>query len=221
MNIASNHLTHEPVHRIKHRVRGQGTIKVTQTNIIRLYNKSMSGVDLMDHLLGSYRPMIRAKKWWWPLMTNLLNISIVAAGKFYCVLQQRDAKITHLEFRRNISLVLTKSSTITNQPQGADMQNCFLKCDMITKIIMQYLALKADVWCVKKKTRSKCSKCNLRLHYSTGSFCFRNYHNLCRKIVILFVVYIIFYALIAILQLVNTKQNRKKRVFFQAIFCKN
>ena len=72
----------------------------------------------MDRLLGSYRPMIRAKKWWWPLMTNLLNISIVAAWKFYCVLHQKDAKITHLEFKRNISLVLTKSSTIRNQSQG-------------------------------------------------------------------------------------------------------
>ena len=118
MNIASNHFTHEPVHRIKRRVRAQGTIEVTQPNIIRLYNKGIGEVDLMDRLLGSYRPMIRAKKWWWPLMTNLLNISIVAARKFYCVLHQKDAKITHLEFRRNIFLVLTKSSTIRNQSQG-------------------------------------------------------------------------------------------------------
>ena len=78
----------------------------------------MGGVDLMDRLLGMYRPMIRAKKWWWPLMTNLLNIFIVAASKFYCVLHQKDAKITHLKFRRNISIVLTKSSTIKNQSQG-------------------------------------------------------------------------------------------------------
>ena len=79
VNIASNHFTHEPVHRIKRRVRGQGTIEVTQPNFIRLYNKGIGGVDLLDRLLGSYRPMIRAKKWWWSLMTNLLNISIVAA----------------------------------------------------------------------------------------------------------------------------------------------
>ena len=62
VNIASNHFTHEPVYRIKRRVRGQGTIEVTQPNIIRSYNKGMGGVDLMDRLLGSYRPMIRAKK---------------------------------------------------------------------------------------------------------------------------------------------------------------
>ena len=61
MNIASNHFTHEPVHRNKRRARGQGTIEVIQPNIIRLYNKGTGGVDLMDGLLGSYRPMIRAK----------------------------------------------------------------------------------------------------------------------------------------------------------------
>ena len=110
----------------------------------------MGGVDLMDRLLGSYRPMIRAKKWWWPFMTNLLNISIVAAWKFYCVLHQKDAKVTHLEFRRNTYLVLTKSSTIRNQSQGGRHAICLLKCDMMAKIIIQYLALKADVWCVKR-----------------------------------------------------------------------
>ena len=34
VNIASNHFTHEPVHCIKRRVGGQGTIEVTQPNII-------------------------------------------------------------------------------------------------------------------------------------------------------------------------------------------
>ena len=176
VNIASNHFTHEPVHRIKRRVRGQGIIEVTQPNIIQLYNKGMGGVVLMDRLLGSYRPMIRAKKWWWPLMSNLLNISIVSAWKFYCVLHLKDAKITHLEFRRNISLVLTKSSTIRNQSQGGR------HADLPSKVRYDgqdhNLLPCAQGRCVvyQKNTRSKCSKCNLRLHYSKRSFCFRNYH---------------------------------------------
>ena len=106
-------------------------------------------------------------------MTNLLNISIVAAWKFYCVLHQKDAKITHFEFRRNISLVLTKSSRIRNESQWgrhADLPSV-VRCDGQDHNSVPC----AQGRCVvcQKNTRSKCSKCNLRLYYSKGSFCFR------------------------------------------------
>ena len=39
----------------------------------------MGGVDVIDRLLGSYRPIIRDKKWYWPLIINAINISVVAA----------------------------------------------------------------------------------------------------------------------------------------------
>ena len=53
-------------------------------------------------------------------MTNLLSISIVAAWKFYCTLRKKDAKKTsHLDFRRDIVLVLMKSSSSRRQTQGS------------------------------------------------------------------------------------------------------
>ena len=176
VNIASNHFTHEPVHCIKRRVRGQGTNEVTQPNIIRLYNKGIGGVDLMDRLLGSYRPMIRAKIWWRPLMTNLLYISIVAAWKFYCVLHQKDAKITHFEFRRNISLVLTKSSKIRNQSQGGRHADLPSEVRYDGQDHNQVPCAQDRCVVCQKNTRPQCSKSNLMLYYSKESFCFRNYH---------------------------------------------
>ena len=38
----------------------------------------MGRVDSMDLLLVFYRPSICGKKWYWPLFTNMLNISVVA-----------------------------------------------------------------------------------------------------------------------------------------------
>ena len=51
--------------------------------IVSKYNRGMGGVDVIDKLLGAYRPVIRGKKWWYPLFTNALNISVVAAWRLY------------------------------------------------------------------------------------------------------------------------------------------
>ncbi|KAK7077729.1 hypothetical protein SK128_013730, partial [Halocaridina rubra] len=62
--------------------------------------------------------MIGGSKWWWPLMINLVNITIVAAWKFYCALHpEEEIKMTLLEFRREIALVLVRSKSI-RQSQG-------------------------------------------------------------------------------------------------------
>ena len=48
--------------------KGKGS--VDQPKVISVYNKGMDGLDLLDMLLGSYRPNLRSKKWWWPLFSN-------------------------------------------------------------------------------------------------------------------------------------------------------
>ena len=92
VNIASNFLAHESYFRTKRQFREQETVEVSQPNIIQTYNKGMGGVDLMDQLLGSYRPMTRARKWRWPLMLNMSNVSVVNAWKFYSVFHYKDGK---------------------------------------------------------------------------------------------------------------------------------
>ena len=60
----------------------------------------------MDCLLGSYRPTIRGKKWYWPLAINAINISVVAACRLRCAVQEKP--MVHLEFRREITICLLK-----------------------------------------------------------------------------------------------------------------
>ena len=42
-------------------VRGKGKVQVPQPYLIAAYNQGMGGVDLMDRLLGAYRPATKAK----------------------------------------------------------------------------------------------------------------------------------------------------------------
>ena len=78
VHICNNYSTHLPVHRCKRQVMG-ATLHVPQPHLVAQYNKGMGGVILMDCLMVSYRPSIRGKKWYWPLFTNMLNITVVAA----------------------------------------------------------------------------------------------------------------------------------------------
>ena len=37
----------------------------------------MGGVDIVDNTVSCYRVKIRAKKWYWPLFTNMLSLAAV------------------------------------------------------------------------------------------------------------------------------------------------
>ena len=89
-------------------MKGKGKVSVDQPKVISEYNKGMGGVDLLDMLLGSYRPNRRSKKWWWPLFANTLNIAVVAAFKIHnkvCVDQ-----LSHLDFRIEVAEVMVRAN---------------------------------------------------------------------------------------------------------------
>ena len=128
-----------------------------------MYNKGMGGVDVCDRLLSSNRPRLRTKKWWWNLFSHALNLSIVAAFKFYN--EANKSKVTHLEFRREVARALVKSESIRHRAGGPtappceearyDGMNHFLEATKQGRCIL-----------CKKNTRLSCVKCGKRLHKS-------------------------------------------------------
>ena len=82
---------------------------VKQPHLVHMYNAGMGGVDLMNCLLSSYWPSIRGKKWYWPLFSNFINLTVVAAWRLFC--KANDEEISHLNSRRQINLCLLKQET--------------------------------------------------------------------------------------------------------------
>ena len=100
--------SHQSIKSQGKRVKGKGKVSVDQPKVIAEYNKGIGGVDLFDMLLGSYRPNLRSKKWWWPLFANALNIAVVAAFKIHkkvCVDQ-----LSHLDFRIEVAEVMVRAN---------------------------------------------------------------------------------------------------------------
>ncbi|KAG5877348.1 hypothetical protein JTB14_005148 [Gonioctena quinquepunctata] len=58
-------------------------ILVNRPQCMAMYNKNMGGTDLMDHGVANYRIGIREKKWYWPIFTWLVDVSVHNAWVLY------------------------------------------------------------------------------------------------------------------------------------------
>ena len=66
------------------------------------YNLDMGGVDLLDRFISQYRPTVQAKKWYWPLFVNCIEMLTVAAWRLHVTL----GTFPRLDFREFIRLVV-------------------------------------------------------------------------------------------------------------------
>lgn len=177
VNVASNCYTHEPVLSVTRRVKGSSQVAVTQPHLVKRYNDGMGGVDLMDRLLAAYRPTIRGKKWWWPLFLNVVNVSVVAAWRLHCSIARQ--KMDHLSFLREVALCLLKTELDEPRRQTgggphSDLPD-YLRFDGVGHHRMSCPQGRCRV--CQANTRTKCAKCDARLHCDKGTVCFAVYHS--------------------------------------------
>lgn len=79
---------------------------IPQPQLLKNYNSWMGGVDQHDWFVGKYATKIRAKKWYWPLFTRILDMAVVNAWIVYR--QVNKTNITLLEYRRSICVPYIK-----------------------------------------------------------------------------------------------------------------
>ncbi|XP_065193176.1 piggyBac transposable element-derived protein 3-like [Sycon ciliatum] len=170
VNAASNYATHEPLATVKRRVKNVSNTTVTQPHLIQLYNKGMGGVDLFDRLLGSYRPRISGKKWYWALFVNHLNATVVAAWRLHCKVHEKP--MSHIEFRREITVSLLKTD-LRPEPRVSGLP-VDVRYDGVGHTRESTTQGRCKV--CKRNTRCKCSKCGVRLHFDHGANCNELYH---------------------------------------------
>ena len=171
----SNFATHEPVVNVTRRVKNVSNTVVSQPNLISQYNQGMGGVDLFDRLLGSCRPIIRGKKWYWPLLINNLNACVVAAWRLHCRVQETPP--THKAFRRQVTLCLLKGDVTGAISRGISVAD--LPADIRYDGVGHTKGPATQGRCrvCRRNTRFVCQKCKVRLHFGDrGTVCSTVYH---------------------------------------------
>ena len=150
-------------------------VQLQQPHLTNAYNQGKGGVDLMDRMLASYRPSIRGKKWYWPLFTNALNVTVVAAWRIHCKIAEYP--MSHLDFRRKIAICLLKMSMVSRLQVGSGPRvnlpdDVRFDGEAHEKVAASHGRCKV----CKKNCRYMCAKCKMRLHYDCGSSCHVTYH---------------------------------------------
>jgi hypothetical protein len=140
--------------------------------IILLYNAFMGGVDCMDKLLSTYRPSIVGKKWYFPLIVHMLNVSVTNAWVIHKAANTNP--MSHLDFRREIAMALLNTPTvIAPQPTRTALpvpeEKRFTGWGHFPESIEQQLRC---AHC-HKKAKFRCITCGVTLH----PLCFSFYHS--------------------------------------------
>ncbi|KAF2905227.1 hypothetical protein ILUMI_00951 [Ignelater luminosus] len=79
---------------------------ITQLAVINRYNRFMGGVDQHDWLLEKHHIPIRGKKWYWCLITRIIDMAIVNACQLYRKVEQKPLNLK--KFRRAIAIPYLK-----------------------------------------------------------------------------------------------------------------
>ena len=169
VTVASNYYGVYPIQNVERRVKNEQKKIVDQPFLIKMYNKGMGGVDFCDRLLWSYRPRLRCTKWWWNLFSHMLNLSVVAAYKFYNHVNSNG--VSHIQFRRERARALVKvdcprkrlgrPTAPLSKAVRFDGSNHNLESVTQGRCVL-----------CQKNTRLCCAKCEKRLH----KLCSDQYH---------------------------------------------
>ena len=133
----------------------------------------MHCVEVLDCLLGSYRPDIRGKKWYWPLFLNALYVAIVAAWQTHCHVEV--SRISHLDFCQEITLCLLKSSKVCKANGVGDISDLpnDIRFDGIGHMRQ---SITQGRYKYVRKLHFMCLKCGACMHSDKNAVCFEIYY---------------------------------------------
>lgn len=126
---------------------------------------------MLDKLLGSYRPNLRSKKWWWNLFSNGLNMAVVAAWRLHCNLHGKEAD-SHLEFRRSIAVAAMKHGMEQYRCKKGGKTSKLLQAITVEHFLEPCPSGQGRCQSCSKNTRKWCKLCEKRLHEA----CFSKFH---------------------------------------------
>lgn len=176
-------------------------VSIDCPNIIKEYNSSMGGVDLLDSFIGRQKIKIRSKKWYMRIFYHLLDITITNAWILYkrVSLQKGTPKNRLLclaDFRVKLGETLCKLGSVSRQvgrPSTEISKRIALKrkhhssCPIPPKEVRLDKLDHFPMWVSKRVqckspkckgfTYVRCSKCQINLCFNKDRNCYRQFHN--------------------------------------------
>jgi len=140
-------------------------LRISQPNIVSVYNKNMGGVDRMDQNISQYRIGIRGKKWFSSIVLYIIDIAVQNAWQLHRMYNKN--KMDQLAFRRSIVIsYLTRYKTEpTPGKSGGKPSNVIMEI-RYDKFEHYLIPQDSQIRCGQchQKTTTRCIKCNIGVH---------------------------------------------------------
>lgn len=149
-------------------------VAVPQPQLIKKYNQNMGGVDRADQNISLYRVSVRGKKWYFPCISQGLDMAINNSWNLH---RLDGGKKDQYTFRRSLAMGIleTHKKTTKRGPVRASVNDKELsRYDGLDHLITYQ---ENQIRCRRchKKVQFRCNKCNVGLH---PKFCFFEYHTM-------------------------------------------
>ena len=132
-----------------------------------MYYKYTGGVDHFDQTIAKLRVGIRKKRWWWPLFSWLLNVSMKNAWQVCREIGEKQEleKLDLLHFTRRISRCYLAFRSLKKRGSVAVRSKVPTKIGYDEKNHL-VTSCEAQVRCAvcSGKIKRKCRKCDVGLH---------------------------------------------------------
>lgn len=179
---------------------------IERPEVVRLYNKSMGGVDKMNQLISFYRTFIRSKKWPLRMICHVFDVAVANSWLQY----KKDAEGLNVPKKYQLDLMKFKidlakdlinvGKTISPKRRGRPAAtNDYLTTPTTTKIKKvdserpsnnlrtdtvdhladfddKKIATRCKYYDCKRRTHIFCLKCKVHLCLDSKSKCFRDFH---------------------------------------------
>lgn len=168
VNVATNNLQIQPVHPVV-RLSKKKKVTVDQPHPIYMYNSFMGGVDRCDENISYYRTSIRGKKWYFCLITYMLDIALQNAWHLH---RLQGGVYDQLTFRRHVaSTLLETCRSSRKRGRPSLLENVESRFDNNEHYLVRQEKQSRCREC-HKKVQKRCVRCDVALHMD----CFSLYH---------------------------------------------
>lgn len=169
VSLLSNHFGEHPVGVARRYVHAVGKkMDISRPNVVKMYNRNMGGVDLMDRHISNYRICIRGKKLYMPVVLWMLDVAVTNA---WSLAKSYNINLDQLKFRRQLATaLLTRYGKLSSVGNKTPKSSKFLAKGVHTCV--KGVARLRCKYC-HSQTIYKCSTCNIALHTK----CSKDFHS--------------------------------------------
>lgn len=167
-------------------------IEVTRPQCIKVYNKHMGGVDMMDSMISRYRIGIRTKKWYMKCFYHLLDMTLVNSWLIYKKVHGNKLTLAKFKEEAAVSLCQNYKKPTKGRPSSTLKNELVKRKKRKPTTHIPNVDVRLDGlhhwpnWTTERrqckkpgcsdKTFTQCEKCEVHLCHGNEKKCFKMFH---------------------------------------------